>query len=41
MRCAGTGAQGVADGIDADGGLRVKTDAGEPVLSAGEVHLGR
>jgi BirA family biotin operon repressor/biotin-[acetyl-CoA-carboxylase] ligase len=35
------GGAGVADGIDADGGLRVKTDAGERVLSAGEVHLGR
>jgi BirA family biotin operon repressor/biotin-[acetyl-CoA-carboxylase] ligase len=35
------GGKGVADGIDVDGGLRVKTDAGERVLSAGEVHLGK
>jgi BirA family biotin operon repressor/biotin-[acetyl-CoA-carboxylase] ligase len=35
------GGTGVADGIDADGGLRVRTDAGEQVLSAGEVHLRR
>jgi biotin-(acetyl-CoA carboxylase) ligase len=34
------GGEGVADGIDPDGGLRVKTAAGERVLSAGEVHLG-
>ena len=32
---------GVGDGIDADGGLRVRTaDGGVTVLSAGEVHLG-
>jgi len=32
---------GVADGIDASGGLRVRLDGGEAVvLSAGEVHLG-
>jgi BirA family biotin operon repressor/biotin-[acetyl-CoA-carboxylase] ligase len=35
------GGSGVAAGIDADGGLRVTTDAGEQVLSAGEVHLRR
>ena len=35
------GGEGVGAGIDADGGLRVTTDAGERVLSAGEVHLGR
>jgi BirA family biotin operon repressor/biotin-[acetyl-CoA-carboxylase] ligase len=36
------GGAGVGDGIDADGGLRVRTEAGEvTVLSAGEVHLGR
>jgi BirA family biotin operon repressor/biotin-[acetyl-CoA-carboxylase] ligase len=35
------GGVGVAAGIDADGGLRVTTDAGERVLSAGEVHLRR
>jgi BirA family biotin operon repressor/biotin-[acetyl-CoA-carboxylase] ligase len=35
------GGEGVAAGIDADGGLRVTTDAGERVLSAGEVHLRR
>jgi BirA family transcriptional regulator, biotin operon repressor / biotin---[acetyl-CoA-carboxylase] ligase len=34
------GGEGVADGIDADGGLRVRTETGERVLSAGEVHLG-
>jgi BirA family biotin operon repressor/biotin-[acetyl-CoA-carboxylase] ligase len=33
--------EGVGAGIDPDGGLRVTTDAGERVLSAGEVHLGR
>ena len=35
------GGEGVAAGIDADGGLRVTTDAGDRVLSAGEVHLRR
>ena len=35
------GGEGVGAGIDAGGGLRVTTDAGERVLSAGEVHLGR
>ena len=35
------GGEGVADGIEADGGLRVKTAGGEQVLVAGEVHLGR
>jgi BirA family transcriptional regulator, biotin operon repressor / biotin---[acetyl-CoA-carboxylase] ligase len=35
------GGEGVAAGIDPDGGLRVSTDAGERVLSAGEGHLGR
>jgi BirA family biotin operon repressor/biotin-[acetyl-CoA-carboxylase] ligase len=35
------GGEGVAAGIDADGGLRVTTDTGERVLSAGEVHLRR
>jgi BirA family biotin operon repressor/biotin-[acetyl-CoA-carboxylase] ligase len=35
------GGAGVADGIDAGGGLLVRTDAGVTVLSAGEVHLGR
>ncbi len=35
------GGEGVAAGIDPDGGLRVTTDAGERVLSAGEVHLRR
>ena len=35
------GGEGVGAGIDPDGGLRVTTDAGERVLSAGEVHLGR
>jgi BirA family biotin operon repressor/biotin-[acetyl-CoA-carboxylase] ligase len=35
------GGEGVGAGIAADGGLRVTTDAGERVLSAGEVHLGR
>ena len=39
--CAGTAGAGVGDGIDADGGLRVRTAAGGvTVLSAGEVHLG-
>ena len=35
------GGEGVAAGIDPDGGLRVTTDAGERVLSGGEVHLRR
>ena len=35
------GGEGVGAGIDPDGGLRVTTDAGERMLSAGEVHLGR
>jgi BirA family transcriptional regulator, biotin operon repressor / biotin---[acetyl-CoA-carboxylase] ligase len=35
------GGAGTAAGIDADGGLRVRTDAGEQVLAAGEVHLRR
>ena len=35
------GGAGVADGIDAEGGLRVRTTAGDRVLSAGEVHLAR
>jgi len=35
------GGEGVADGIDPAGGLRVKTTTGEQVLSAGEVHLRR
>ena len=35
------GGEGIADGIDADGGLRVRTEAGGRVLSAGEVHLRR
>ena len=35
------GGSGVGDGIDADGGLRVRIEAGDvTVLSAGEVHLG-
>ena len=35
------GGAGVGDGIDADGGLRVRMAAGDVnVLSAGEVHLG-
>jgi BirA family biotin operon repressor/biotin-[acetyl-CoA-carboxylase] ligase len=34
------GGSGVGDGIEADGGLRVRTEAGDvTVLSAGEVHL--
>ena len=41
VRIEWDGGQGVGAGIDADGGLRVTTDAGERVLSAGEVHLGR
>jgi BirA family biotin operon repressor/biotin-[acetyl-CoA-carboxylase] ligase len=36
------GGSGVGDGIDDDGGLRVRlASGGETVLSAGEVHLGR
>jgi BirA family transcriptional regulator, biotin operon repressor / biotin---[acetyl-CoA-carboxylase] ligase len=35
------GGAGVADGIDPDGGLRVRTEAGEQVLAAGEVHLAK
>ena len=31
--------EGVADGIDSSGGLRVLTDGGVEVLQAGEVHL--
>jgi BirA family biotin operon repressor/biotin-[acetyl-CoA-carboxylase] ligase len=41
VRIEWDGGEGVGAGIDADGGLRVTTDAGERVLSAGEVHLGR
>jgi BirA family transcriptional regulator, biotin operon repressor / biotin---[acetyl-CoA-carboxylase] ligase len=41
MRVSWDGGEGVADGIDAGGGLRVRTDTGETVLSAGEVHLSR
>ena len=40
VRVSWEGGEGVGDGIDADGGLRVRTDAGDRVLSAGEVHLG-
>jgi BirA family biotin operon repressor/biotin-[acetyl-CoA-carboxylase] ligase len=41
VRVSWDGGEGVGAGIDADGGLRVTTDAGERVLSAGEVHLER
>jgi BirA family biotin operon repressor/biotin-[acetyl-CoA-carboxylase] ligase len=41
VRIEWDGGEGVGAGIDADGGLRVMTEAGERVLSAGEVHLGR
>jgi BirA family transcriptional regulator, biotin operon repressor / biotin---[acetyl-CoA-carboxylase] ligase len=41
VRIGWDGGEGVGAGIDPDGGLRVTTDAGERVLSAGEVHLGR
>jgi BirA family biotin operon repressor/biotin-[acetyl-CoA-carboxylase] ligase len=41
VRVSWDGGEGVAEGIDETGGLRVRTDAGEAVLSAGEVHLGR
>ena len=41
VRIEWDGGEGVGAGIDADGGLRVTTDAGERVLSAGEVHLRR
>ena len=41
VRISWDGGEGVGAGIDADGGLRVKTDVGERVLSAGEVHLER
>jgi BirA family biotin operon repressor/biotin-[acetyl-CoA-carboxylase] ligase len=41
VRVSWDGGEGVGAGIDRDGGLRVTTDAGERVLSAGEVHLGR
>ena len=41
VRLEWDGGEGVGAGIDPDGGLRVTTDAGERVLSAGEVHLGR
>jgi BirA family biotin operon repressor/biotin-[acetyl-CoA-carboxylase] ligase len=34
------GGTGVAEGIDATGGLLVRTERGVTVLSAGEVHLG-
>jgi BirA family biotin operon repressor/biotin-[acetyl-CoA-carboxylase] ligase len=40
VRVTWDGGEGIADGIDADGGLRVKTAAGDRVLSAGEVHIG-
>jgi BirA family biotin operon repressor/biotin-[acetyl-CoA-carboxylase] ligase len=35
------GGEGVANGIDKDGGLVVETDSGRVVLDAGEVHLQR
>jgi BirA family biotin operon repressor/biotin-[acetyl-CoA-carboxylase] ligase len=41
VRISWDGGEGVGAGIDPDGGLRVTTDAGERVLSAGEVHLER
>jgi BirA family biotin operon repressor/biotin-[acetyl-CoA-carboxylase] ligase len=41
VRISWDGGEGVGAGIDPDGGLRVTTNAGERVLSAGEVHLGR
>jgi BirA family biotin operon repressor/biotin-[acetyl-CoA-carboxylase] ligase len=41
VRIGWDGGEGVGAGIDPDGGLRVTTDAGERVLSAGEVHLRR
>ena len=41
VRISWDGGEGVGAGIDADGGLRVRTDSGERVLSAGEVHLER
>jgi BirA family biotin operon repressor/biotin-[acetyl-CoA-carboxylase] ligase len=41
VRVTWDGGEGVGAGIGEDGGLRVLTDAGERVLSAGEVHLGR
>jgi BirA family biotin operon repressor/biotin-[acetyl-CoA-carboxylase] ligase len=41
VRISWDGGSGLAAGIDASGGLRVTTDAGERVLSAGEVHLER
>ncbi len=41
VRVSWDGGEGVGAGIDPDGALRVTTDAGERVLSAGEVHLGR
>jgi BirA family biotin operon repressor/biotin-[acetyl-CoA-carboxylase] ligase len=41
VRVRWDGGEGVGAGIDPDGGLRVTTDAGERVLSAGEVHLER
>jgi biotin-(acetyl-CoA carboxylase) ligase len=33
------GGEGVADGIDDSGALRVETSAGPVTLDAGEVHL--
>ena len=41
VRIEWDGGEGVGAGIDPDGGLRVTTNAGERVLSAGEVHIGR
>jgi BirA family biotin operon repressor/biotin-[acetyl-CoA-carboxylase] ligase len=41
VRVSWDGGAGIAAGIDPDGGLRITTDAGERVLSAGEVHLER
>ena len=35
------GGTGIAEGVDADGRLRVQTDAGMVALDAGEVHLRR
>ena len=41
QRVRWTGGEGVADGIDDSGALRVQTSAGLVTLDAGEVHLFR
>jgi hypothetical protein len=37
--CGGSDGEGIADGIDESGALRVQSDDGHVTLDAGEVHL--